>query len=86
MGIRSFRDANDVEWQVWMVRPEASYRTDSLAGHVSPELRNGWLAFRSTTEVRRLVAFDPLWETASDDSLRALLAQAKRSSGGHRLT
>ena len=86
MAVRTFRDAKGVEWQVWTVTPRIERASNALSEYVAPELRNGWLAFRSESEVRRLAPVDPRWETMPEESLRDLLERAThRSSGGRRL-
>lgn len=58
-------------------RSRADRRTKSEARiAVEPEYRDGWLAFQSGDEWRRLAPIPPEWETLPDAELRALLSQA----------
>ena len=43
---------------------------------VDPEFRNGWLAFQSGADWRRLAPIPEDWETMPDSKLRALLTHA----------
>lgn len=43
---------------------------------VEPQFRDGWLAFQSGTEWRRLAPIPDAWETLSDAELVHLLTQA----------
>lgn len=43
---------------------------------VEPEFRDGWLAFQSGTEWRRLGPIPDGWENLSDDELLTLLGRA----------
>jgi hypothetical protein len=43
---------------------------------VEPEYRDGWLAFQSGDEWRRLAPIPPGWDALSDAELRVLLRQA----------
>jgi hypothetical protein len=43
---------------------------------VDPEYRNGWLAFQSGEEWRRLAPVPDSWETLPDAELRVLLIKA----------
>ena len=45
---------------------------------VEPEYRDGWLAFQSGVEWRRLAPIPKGWEMLSDEELRALLEQAAK--------
>jgi hypothetical protein len=47
---------------------------------VEPQFRDGWLAFQSGTEWRRLAPIPDAWDTCSDAELLTLLAQAAASS------
>ena len=46
---------------------------------VEPEFRDGWLAFQSGTDWRRLVPIPEGWEMLPDPELLALLAQAGKA-------
>ena len=43
---------------------------------MAPELRQGWLAFQSGHERRRLAPIPPAWESLDDTELAALARQA----------
>jgi hypothetical protein len=47
---------------------------------VEPEFRDGWLAFQSGTEWRRLAPIPKAWDTLSEAQLLALLAKAAGSA------
>ncbi|HEX6374070.1 MAG TPA: hypothetical protein VF006_34400 [Longimicrobium sp.] len=68
MPIREFADASGVRWQVWATTP--------TRGNVRPQFAQGWLAFESLDERRRLAPVPEEWTDADDGALRALLARA----------
>ena len=45
---------------------------------LSPALRHGWLAFRSTDERRRLAPIPPGWESAAEPELARYCDEAMR--------
>lgn len=45
---------------------------------MAPELRDGWLAFQSDDERRRLAPIPPGWSSLDDSALRELAARATR--------
>jgi phage terminase small subunit len=47
---------------------------------VEPQFRDGWLAFQSGTEWRRLAPIPEAWDTLTDRDLLGLLAQAAASA------
>lgn len=51
---------------------------------ISETLSAGWLAFKSTSERRRLSPIPPGWEKASESELAALCARASAAAGSHR--
>jgi hypothetical protein len=65
MALRTFTDMMGIEWQVWDVRPVHRGITDT-------DLENGWLAFQSHTEKRRLRPIPPDWETCPPERLYLL--------------
>src|SRR4051812_13607459 len=73
---RSFRDSADASWQVWDVRPTLAER--STVVRLSATLRDGWLAFESDRDRRRLTPVPLGWDTMSDAELRALLRRSER--------
>jgi hypothetical protein len=78
MAYREFVDRDGRTWEVWEVHPSnpESAREPSRVPAVAPSLRNGWLAFRSESERRRIVPVPTSWERLSEDDLRLLLKQA----------
>lgn len=46
---------------------------------VDPQYRDGWLAFQSGADWRRLAPIPVDWETLPEDRVRALLVQAEGS-------
>ena len=88
MAHRQFKDNNDREWEVWDVRPASvadMLRTERSKqpgsqhrDFVLPsELRDGWLAFQSKGETRRLVPIPNNWEGLSDAELEQLVVAAQ---------
>jgi hypothetical protein len=82
MAHRIFRDTHGGEWQVWAVIPtlsrrEQGRRSAQVSASLPTELVQGWLAFLSESERRRIVPIPPAWETASDAELQALLERAE---------
>jgi hypothetical protein len=84
---RRFKDKNDREWEVWDVRPasveemlrvhRSEPRLESQTGVALPaELREGWLAFHSDDEARRLAPIPLGWDSWSDSELEQLSADA----------
>jgi hypothetical protein len=68
MPLRTFTDPRGVEWQVWDVRPEASY----LSTLGDARLESGWLVFQSPTEKRRLCPIPADWEACPPERLYLL--------------
>ena len=77
MAHREIRDANGVVWEVWEVRP--------TVGVLPQEMREGWLAFQSHHERRRLSPIPPGWNKQSDATLLEYLARAESRSAPRRL-
>jgi hypothetical protein len=69
MTYRTFEDDDARQWEVWDVHPTIGQR-------IVPELRAGWLAFRSGDARRRLAPIPKSWETADVRWLRKLLSIA----------
>ena len=69
MALRTFQDADGVEWQVWDTIP---------AKLVSTTFEGGWLTFQSATEKRRLAPIPLYWVSADSEELSRLLRRAKR--------
>jgi hypothetical protein len=90
MSHREFQDEDGRSWEVWDVHPAVieSAETESLANtavrgvratrlNLPNELRGGWLAFRCSTESRRLAPIPTRW-TAFDDQELALLVRVAK--------
>ena len=93
MSHREFRDEAGRAWEVWDVHPsglEAPQVIDgvSFLAHVRTvsrlnlptEMRDGWLAFRSGTESRRLAPIPTSWVALADQDLALLVHAAKPSA------
>lgn len=88
--MRHVRDPEGAEWVVWEVIPVRSsllerrgmspgaeaYAGPDRRGEGSRTLKEGWLAFESGGEKRRLAPVPAGWEACPDEELRALLARA----------
>ena len=90
MAHRVFSDEHGVEWQVWAVIPtlaqrELRHRNSQTQSSLSRELSQGWLAFQSRDERRRLVPTPAGWETLPEAGLGALLEQAEPVAATRRL-
>ena len=75
MAARTFTDSAGKSWEVFEV-----HRTSQKVGAVSPGLENGWLAFVSGEDKRRLAPIPPEWATTTDAALEALCGSARRAS------
>ena len=91
MAHRTFRDRDGRTWDVWHVQPTmAERRSTPPESHVGmerrkhsepraplpPELMDGWLAFESRSERRRLTPPPPNWDDMHDEELVELLGSA----------
>ena len=92
MAHREFLDHEGVRWEVWDVHPthvERRRRSGGVAQpderrvaregprvQVRPEFLEGWLAFQSRSERRRLAPAPEGWEALDDEQLAGLCAQA----------
>lgn len=74
MAARTFTDSAGLTWDVFEVR-----RASQKAGAVSPGLEDGWLAFASGENKRRLAPFPASWVTSTDAELEALCESARRA-------
>lgn len=89
--MRQFRDAAGAEWVVWEVIPvnasllerrgispagAEKYAGPDRRGEGSRTLKEGWLAFESEGQKRRLAPVPPGWQACPEDDLRVLLARA----------
>ena len=91
MAVREFTDRSGVDWQVWDVTPthlHPATRGEDFMG----DLQDGWLAFQSGPDKRRLEAPYPAnWMSLPLSEMEALLERAtpvirraKRSPSGER--
>jgi hypothetical protein len=87
MAHREFTDEHGRHWEAWEVFPtlvqEHAAEIRRLA--IAPGLAQGWLAFRSDTERRRIAPIPAGWSTATEDGLRELLGRAGPISPVRRL-
>ncbi|MDB4887536.1 MAG: hypothetical protein JWN79_2974 [Gemmatimonadetes bacterium] len=89
MAVREFTDSRGVEWRVWDVTPEHMHPITRGEDYMA-NLQDGWLAFDSGTEKRRLEAPYPAkWITLDLPALEALCARAtpvvrRSDTGSHR--
>ena len=100
MAHRTFTDRDGQTWDVWDVYPTlAERRATPPAGDVvierrkhsepraalPPELRDGWLAFESNGERRRLTPAPSDWFEMDDSELVELLSRATLTGKARRL-
>ncbi len=92
MSVREFTDSNNVVWRVWDVTTAQMHPVTKNEDFMG-ELADGWLAFESADEKRRLAAPYPAeWATMSIPELEALCRKApsvtrqpRSVSGEHRV-
>jgi hypothetical protein len=77
MAHRELKDLAGMTWQVWEVRPTAEM--------LPPEVRDGWLAFQSVHERRRLVPIPVGWNELMDAELLSHLERAAKGPAPRRL-
>ena len=70
---RVFDDFHGVRWHAFAVHPSQA-ATAGVA--LPPAYRDGWLAFKSERELRRVVPAPPNWSQLSIDELRELCHKA----------
>lgn len=76
MAVREFTDSHGKEWRVWDVTPEHMHPVTRSEDYMA-NLQDGWLAFESGTEKRRLEAPYPgHWTTLSITALESLCDHA----------
>jgi hypothetical protein len=76
MSVREFTDSNNVVWRVWDVTTAQMHPVTKNEDFMG-ELADGWLAFESPYEKRRLAAPYPAeWATMSIPDLEALCEKA----------
>ena len=84
MAVREFSDSRNVVWRVWDVTTAQMHpitKNEDFMG----ELADGWLAFESAHEKRRLAAPYPTdWASMSIPELEALCQQAPPVTARHR--
>ena len=92
MAVREFTDSNGVVWRAWDVTTDQMHPVTKNEDFMG-ELADGWLAFESATEKRRLAAPYPKeWASMPIPELEALCQQspvvaarrARTVSGEHR--
>ena len=76
MAHRAFQDSDGRRWEVWDVHPASVEPRRAGRIHLPVELREGWLAFQTGGESRRLAPIPATWPSMSDDDLTATLARA----------
>jgi hypothetical protein len=69
---RNVTDLLGMVWKVWVVAPPPAKRV----GLPEP-LREGWLAFQSEAERRRIGPVPDGWESLTEDALLTLLADSE---------
>lgn len=75
-GHLTFADSSGTRWRAFAVRPSsATVERASLPD----AFRQGWLAFESSNELRRLAPIPADWESLSVDELRRLCQRAESS-------
>ena len=77
MAVREFTDSKGIEWRAWDVTPEHMHPATRTEDFMS-NLQDGWLAFESATEKRRMSApYPAYWTSYRIPDLEALCAKAK---------
>jgi hypothetical protein len=77
VAVREFTDSKGVEWRVWDVTPEHMHPATRSEDFMS-NLQDGWLAFESSRDKRRLAAPYPSdWTSMGIPELEELCARAK---------
>lgn len=75
--IRTFKDPDGNEWEVFEVRPQGMRGAITAArADRDPMYSNGWLCFGAGGAKRRLSPPPSYWEHSSDEELCRLLARA----------
>jgi len=75
--MREVSDGDRVRWTVFAVYPDSPGKATGRHSVVREPYRQGWLAFTSTTETRRLAPIPEGWLTASEADLVVLCKQAE---------
>jgi hypothetical protein len=83
MALREFVGDDGKEWQVWDTHPTvpppvAKPVSDGVAeiARISKKRERGWLTFTAEADRRRLSPIPKDWETADEESLKAMLDAA----------
>lgn len=78
MALRTFLDADGVEWTAWDTIPQSRVLHDGAAATltVSEGFENGWLSFECTVGKRRLAPIPAGWDTCPEAELLRLLLVA----------
>jgi hypothetical protein len=76
MALREFVDKQGVAWKVWDITPESMHPV-TVREFFLGEYQEGWLAFESPDERRRLADWPPNWAELSDEELGRLCDRAK---------
>jgi hypothetical protein len=76
MALREFVDKSGIAWNVWDITPESMHPV-TVREFFLGEYQEGWLAFESANERRRLANWPKNWATLSDEELEALCERAK---------
>jgi hypothetical protein len=83
MSVREFTDSDNVVWRVWDVTTAQMHPVTKNEDFMG-DLADGWLAFESPSEKRRLAAPYPAeWATMSIQDLEALCRQAPPVTARH---
>jgi hypothetical protein len=90
---RQITDDTGRDWLVWEVKPQSVARRGKVQNaegsepraYVAPHLTEGWLAFETKREKRRLAPAPEGWLDLSDEDLLELLAKAKPVKSTRRL-
>ncbi|HWJ16803.1 MAG TPA: hypothetical protein VNS10_23865 [Gemmatimonadaceae bacterium] len=75
--MREVSDGDRVRWTVFAVYPDSPGKATGRHSVVREPYRQGWLAFTSTTETRRLAPIPEGWLTASEAELVVLCKRAE---------
>jgi hypothetical protein len=76
MAVREFTDSWGTEWRVWDVTPEVMHPITRSEDYMQ-KLQDGWLAFESTAEKRRLaMPYPPEWINYDLRQLESLCQRA----------
>ncbi|HVE79247.1 MAG TPA: hypothetical protein VNA89_10315 [Gemmatimonadaceae bacterium] len=76
MALREIVDDRGVQWKVWDVVPAGMHPATAAELFVG-DYQEGWLAFESATERRRLAQFPVDWEAMSRAELLRLSERAE---------